>query len=103
MASTIRSWEYLLYPELHKFEPRRRSRALQAAAEIGFDTIEYVGVAVALVVTVLLTRYAAADMGLADRFGAAIANCIVAIPLLLIFGGPFYVRRTRRGLRAQLA
>ena len=41
-------------------------------------------------------------MGLADRFGAAIANFIVAIPLLLVLAGPFYVRRTRRGLRAQL-
>ena len=41
-------------------------------------------------------------MGLADRFGAAISNFIVAIPLLLVLGGPFYVRRTRRGLKALL-
>ena len=102
MASTIRPWEYLLYPELRQFEPARQASALKAATDSRFDTIEYVGLAIALAATVMLTRYSAADMGLADRFGAAIANFIVAIPLLLIFAGPFYVRRTRRSLRAQL-
>lgn len=101
-ASTMRAWEYLLFPELRQFEPRRQAGALKAAADTGFDAIEYVGLAVALAATVLLTRYSAADMGLADRFGAAIANFIVAIPLLLVLAGPFYIRRTRRGLRAQL-
>jgi len=102
MPLTMSSWQYLLYPELRQFEPGRQAGALKAAADIGFDAIEYVGLALALAGTVLLTRYSAVDMGLADRFGAAIANFIVAIPLLLLLGGPFYVRRTRRGLRAQL-
>ena len=102
MPSTMRTWEYLLYAELRQFEPGRQAGALKAAADTRFDAIEYVGLAVALAATVLLTRYSAADMGLADRFGAAIANFIVAIPLLLVLAGPFYVRRTRRGLRAQL-
>ena len=98
----MRAWEYLLYPELRQFEPGRQAGALKAASGTGFDAIEYVGLAVGLAATVLLTRYSAADMGLADRFGAAIANFIVAILLLLVLAGPFYVRRTRRGLRAQL-
>ena len=102
MPSTMRTWEYLLYAELRQFEPGRQAGALKAAADIEFDAIEYVGLALALAATVLLTRYSVADMGLADRFGAAIANFIVAIPLLLVLAGPFYVRRTRRGLRAQL-
>ena len=98
----MRAWEYLLYPELRQFEPGRQAGALKAAAETGFDAIEYVGLAAALAATVLLTRYSAVDMGLADRFGAAIVNFIVAIPLLLVLAGPFYIRRTRRGLRTQL-
>ena len=75
---------------------------MKAASEIGFDAIEYVGMAIALVATVLLTRYSAAGFGLAERFGAAISNFVVAVPLLLLLAGPFYVRRTRRGLRAEL-
>ena len=98
----MHAWEYLLYPELRQFEPGRQAGALKAAGDTGFDAIEYVGLAAALAVTVLLTRYSAVDMGLADRFGAAIVNFVVAIPLLLVLAGPFYVRRTRRGLRAQL-
>ena len=90
------------YPELRRFEPVRQAAALKTASDSGFDTIEYVGLALSLAATVVLTRYSAADMGLADRFGAAIANFIVAIPLLLTLAGPFYVRRTRRGLRSQL-
>lgn len=98
----MRAWEYLLYPELRQFEPGRQAGALKAAAASGFDAIETIGLALALAATLLLTRYSGATMGLADRFGAAIANFIVAIPLLLVLAGPFYVRRTRRGLRAQL-
>jgi hypothetical protein len=41
-------------------------------------------------------------MGIAERFGAILASFIVAVPLLVLLAGPFYVRRTRRGLRAQL-
>ena len=75
---------------------------MRKASDGSFDWIELVGLALALLVTVLLTRYAGTGMGLADRFGAAISNFIVAIPLLLVLGGPFYVRRTRRGLKALL-
>jgi hypothetical protein len=103
MASTIRPWEYVLYPELRQFAPTDQVGALRTAADMRFDAIELVGLVVALVVTVVATRYSTVDMGLAARFGAAIANFVVAIPLLLILAGPFYVRRTRRGLRAQLA
>jgi hypothetical protein len=80
----MRSVEYLSHPELRQFEPGRPAGALKAAAAAGFDAIEFVGLAVALAATVLRTRCSAADMGLAERFGAAIANFIVAIPLLLV-------------------
>jgi len=102
MATSTRPWKLLLYPELQKFEPEAQENALRKASDGSFDWIELVGLGLALLVTVLLTRYAGTGMGLVARFGAAIANFIVAIPLLLVLGGPFYVRRTRRGLRALL-
>ena len=101
--TTISRWKYLLYPELREFTPNDRARALRTAAETRFDTIELVGLIIAVAVTVLITRYSGTGMGLADRFSAAVGNFIIAIPLLLMFAGPFYVRRTRRALRKQLA
>lgn len=103
MSTTISRWKYLAYPELRKFAPDDRANALRMAAETRFDAIELLGLIIALAVTVLITRYSGTGMGLADRFGAAVANFVIAIPLLLLLGGPFYVRRTRRGLRKQLA
>lgn len=103
MSTTISRWKYLAYPELRKFAPDGRANALRTATEVRFDAIELLGLIIALAVTVLITRYSGTGMGFADRFGAAVANFVIAIPLLLLLGGPFYVRRTRRGLRKQLA
>ena len=103
MATPISPWKYLLYPELRKFEPDRQADALRQAADSSLDFIELGGVAFALVVTLLVTRYSTAGMGIADRFGAAIVNFVVAIPVLLVLAGPFHVRRVRRSLAAQLA
>jgi hypothetical protein len=97
-----KKWEYWLYPQLQQFPLPDRSRALQKAKESSFDAIELIGFAVALVITVSLTRYSAAGLGLVERIGAALANFILAIPLLILLAGPLYVRRTRRGLKAQL-
>jgi hypothetical protein len=88
-----------LYPELKRIDPRDRISALHKAKEGPFDAIELIGIGIALVLVVGLTRYSVTGMGLVARVGAALANFIVAIPLLLIFAGPFYVRRVRRGLR----
>ena len=88
-----------LFPELKKIDPKDRVIALDKAKEMPFDTVELVGLGVALIIVLSLTRYSVAELGLLARVGAALANFVVAIPLLLVFAGPFYVRRTRRGLR----
>ena len=41
------------------------------------------------------------DIALFTRFQID-SNFVIAIPLLLVLAGPFYLRRTRRGLRKQL-
>ncbi|HEX9275369.1 MAG TPA: hypothetical protein VGA51_03090 [Casimicrobiaceae bacterium] len=94
-------WEYWLYPELRKFDPADRERALKKAKGAKLDWTEIMGMTLAVALTVFLTRYSATGFGLLERVGAALANLVVAIPLLLVLAGPFYVRRVRRGLRAQ--
>ena len=49
-----------------------------------------------------LRRYEPGAQAQALRSGAAISSFILAIPLLLVLAGPFYVRRIRRALKAQL-
>ena len=95
-------WQYWLYPELGKFDPPDRERALRRATDTSFDWIEIVGMILAVAFTVFLTRYSAVGFGLTERIGAALANFVISIPLLLVLAGPFYVRRTRRSLREQI-
>jgi hypothetical protein len=88
-----------LYPELKQIAPKDRPSALQKAKDTSFDIIELVGIGAALILVVVLTRYSVTGIGALRRMGAALSNFLVAVPLMLIFAGPFYVRRTRRGLR----
>jgi cation transport ATPase len=99
----VEKLNHLLFPELRQIDSSEQRDALRKAKETSFDAVELVGLAVALLVTVSLTRYSAAGWGLAERFGAMLANFVVAIPVLVVFAGPFYVRRTRRGLRTYLS
>jgi hypothetical protein len=46
---------------------------------------ELVGLAIALALTVFLTRYSATELNWAGRFSAVLTNFVVAIPLLLLF------------------
>jgi hypothetical protein len=79
-----------LYPELKRIDPKERSSALQEAKDSPFGAIELVGIGIALVLAVVVTRYSATGMGALGRIGAALWNFMVAIPILLVFAGPFY-------------
>jgi hypothetical protein len=92
-----------LYPELKRIDAKDRSSALHEAKDSSFDAIELVGIGIALVLAIVVTRYSASGMDTLGRIGAALWNFVVAIPILLVFAGPFYVRRVRRGLREYLA
>src|SRR5688572_16909880 len=96
MSDRISEW---LYPELRGRPYRERQEMLRRAREGSFDLVELAGLAIALALTVVLTRYSVAEMSLAGRFAAILANFVIAIPLLLVLGGPFYFRRTRRHLQ----
>ena len=96
-----RLWLAVL-PELRHFSATERAPALEAARNTVLDVVELIGMAVGLVVVTMLTRYAVPDSGLATRFGAALANFAIALPLIALFLGPFHLRRLRRGLRERL-
>ncbi len=96
-----RLWLALL-PELRRFPPAEQDRALEAARQTALDLPELLGMAAGLVAVTALTRYALSDTGMSSRFGAAMLNFGVALPLLLALLGPFHLRRLRRGLREQL-
>ena len=94
--------ERRLYPELGRIAPHHRARAIARARSESFDFLEIACILAAIVTVTYLTRYGLRDAGVVDRLSAALANFIVAMPQLLLFAGPFFVRRTRRGLRAFL-
>ena len=94
--------ENLLYPELRAYGRQDRARLLRDARQEPFELLEWAGILAALVIVAGLTRYSVAGFGLADRIAVALANFIVAVPLLVATAGPFLVRRTRRGLRQRL-
>jgi hypothetical protein len=94
--------ENLLYPELRAYGRQDRARLLRDARQEPFELLEWAGILAALVIVVGITRYSVAGFGLADRIAVALANFLVAIPLLVATAGPFLVRRTRRGLRQRL-
>ena len=99
MPERLSEW---LYPELAERSPRERQQLLAKARDGNFDLAELVGLAIALALTVFLTRYSVAELNWAGRFSAVLFNFVVAIPLLVVFGSPFYFRRTRRHLHELL-
>jgi hypothetical protein len=96
-----RLWPLLL-PELREFATREQDTALRNARATPLDVLELLGMAAGLVAVTALTRYALPVDTTAARFGYAVWNFVVAIPLLAAALGPFHIRRLRRGLRKQL-
>jgi hypothetical protein len=92
----------ILYPELRLFAPEKRANALRDARATPFDTLELFGMAAGVVAITALTRYAGSQLAIGQRFAAGILNFLIALPLLVLALGPFFIRRVRRGLRAVL-
>lgn len=90
-----------VYPELARIPPAHREAALEEARDNAFDATELLGLAFGLACTVGATRYVVAE-GITYRIEAFLANFLLAVPLLAVSAGPFFVRRTRRGLQRYL-
>ena len=94
-------FENLLYPALRPLGRQERARLLKKASETPLDFIEWLGILAALVIVAGVTRYGVPELGFAGRLAVALANFLVAVPLLVITAGPFLMRRKRRGLHSQ--
>lgn len=94
----VMRWWLMCLPALRGVEPAEREAALRAAREARFDVVELFGMACALVAVTAFTRYAVPAGSLSGRFGAALLNFVVALPLLVLAMAPFHWRRVRRGL-----
>lgn len=92
-----------LYPQLQSFPEAERPQALRRARSTTFDVLELLGIALGLVLTTAITRYSAAELNPVERIAAILLNFALAVPLLLVLVGPFFIRRARRGLDSELA
>ena len=95
-------WWPVLLPELRRFPAEEQDEVLREARATGLNLPELLGMAAALVLVSALTRYSLPDTDISTRLGAALLNIVVAVPLLVVFLGPFHLRRLRRGLRERI-
>lgn len=84
-------------PRIAELRPGEWAVALKAARDTNFDLIERIGVLAGVAFTTYLLRLDASpdDLSLPGRF---FVQFVAAVPLLILFAGPFYLRCLRRGL-----
>ena len=96
-------WNDFWFPELKQFEPPQRERILREAKEEDFDTLEWVGLLAAIAAaTIIVGRLDLLASANGSRVGSTVLSFLIALPLIGLLGGPFLIRRTRRGLRKRL-
>lgn len=90
------------YPALRPLPPAEWDEALKQARETNFDMIEWIGVLGGIAFVTYLLRFGAdqaAALSLPVRY---FIQFLAAVPLLVLVVGPFYLRRTRRGLAREI-
>lgn len=90
----------LLYPDLKGIPEHDWAAALNGARRLPLDTVELIGIVAGVVLATWMLRdlMPAADVATATTLN--VMRFLLAIPLLALFGGPFLLRRTRRGLES---
>ena len=91
----------LAYPQLRAFPPAQWEGVLNRARDTPFDTIEWVGIVAGVAFVTFALRSGAGEPG--SLFTLFLGQFVLALPLLVVFVGPFLLRRTRRGLDLELA
>jgi len=92
----------LIYPDLKGVPMADRSYLLNRAREMPFDVIELFGMATGVVLVTAVTGYPAEDLDILAIVFNVLSNFLIALPLLAVILFPFFVRRTRRGLRTEI-
>lgn len=91
-----------LYPGLRELPPAERKPVLEQAREIDFDWLEWGGIVGGSAFVAWLLHFDYSALAPQMLMVIPVLQYVLALPLLAIVVGPFYVRRTRRGLDREL-
>lgn len=91
-----------LYPRLRELPLHAWEVALRRARDTDFLTGEWIGIVGGVGLVAWLLGAVDVTTPMASRFFAHVLQFVLALPLLSVVVGPFYVRRTRRGLDREL-
>ena len=93
---------FCVYPALRKLPREEWDQALKQAREANFDTVEWIGLLAGIAFVTYLLRFDV-DQGTAVSLPVRyLIQFLAAVPLLVLVVGPFYLRRTRRGLDQEI-
>ena len=92
-----------LYPRLREVPPEGWQSLLGKARDTEFDTLEWVGVVAGVAFVAWAVGRGPVAFTMETAFIGHLLRFVLALPLLAAVVGPFYVRRTRRGLDQELA
>jgi len=91
----------IAYPQLRHVPLEQWEGMLRRARETEFDTVEWAGILVGVAFGAFALRSGAGEPGfLITHY---LGQFVLALPLLAVLAGPFFLRRTRRGLDLELA
>lgn len=91
----------LLYPQLRAFPMDAWESVLARARHSDFDVQEWIGIVGGVCLVAWLLGQGVVPVDMASRFLGYLLQFVLALPLLIVVVGPFYVRRTRRGLERE--
>lgn len=92
----------LAYPALRQLPKMEWDDALAQAREINFDIMEWMGFAAGVACATYLLRFEADQTAALTLPARYLIQFLAAVPLLALLVGPFYLRRTRRGLDQEI-
>ena len=91
----------LAYPQLRDLPADQWEGVLSRARDTAFDAIEWAGILAGIAFAAFALRSGAGEPG--SLFTLYLGQFLLALPLLVVLTGPFFLRRTRRGLDVELA
>lgn len=91
----------IAYPRLRDLPPDQWEGILNRARNTEFDAIEWAGIVAGVAFAAFALRSGAGEPE--SLFTRYLGQFVLALPLLVVLVGPFFLRRTRRGLDLELA
>jgi len=92
-----------LYPRLREVPPEAWASTLGKARDTEFDTLEWMGIVAGVAFVAWALGRGPVALTSEAAFVMHLLRFVLAFPLLAGVVGPFYLRRTRRGLDRELA